>query len=274
MSDIYLLSEGKNAVFTPQILYRNKEVIGFGVDCLMECDTINRNERVYPWELVTEALKHPFIKERLATSTWYCEAGHPVVKSIERQTTIDRLNATCILKSINVDKKPIVSGIVETMATNLGRDLRDLILYNGAVVAFSMRSLGKLEKQSSGYRVVPPLFITNWDEVVHPSVQKAYMNSVIKRDDNGKSASKLNAVSGTDQGSITAISESMLTQFMLEEKPETKDAFNWLEENTNFVKSTVNKQGVVSMSGSNGNTLVVPTRGQLRDRMSQFLSEL
>lgn len=280
--DIYLLSEGKGEVFTPKILYQNDHIIRFGAENLMTCDEYNRNDRDYPWALVDQALKNPFITERLATSTWYCEAGHPPEKSVERQTTINRLLASTILKSIT-KTKPIISGIIETCANQLGRDLRDLILYNGAVVAFSMRSLGKLKSVSEAgrqrWQVIPPLYITNWDEVVHPSVAKAYMNCEIKRSIDGKQQSALSEQTsyvGTDLASAVPLDESMLTQFMTGTNSHVAEVLDWLELNESNVHSSYNAvTGRVSMHAADaGKTLVIPTAGRLRIAVEDYLCNL
>lgn len=278
-TDIFLLSEGKGHVFTPKIKFQNAQIIRFDCECLMECDIFNRNERDYPWELTTHGLNHSFIKERLATSSWYCEAGHPREKSVERQTTIDRLNSTCILKSITL-KKPIISGEIETMATDKGRDLRDLILYNGCVVGFSMRSLGKLKKitkaNRTGYGVVPPLFITNWDEVVHPSVAKAYMNATISRSVDGSTKSKLNEITGSDKESVVALDESVITEILTESSGVSREVLDWLQVSVSDVNTSFDsKSGLATMKILNeGKTLLVPTNGRVRMDIEDYLSNL
>lgn len=45
---------------------------------LQDSDVMNRNKRIYPKDVLVEGLNSEYIQERLATRTWFGEAGERV----------------------------------------------------------------------------------------------------------------------------------------------------------------------------------------------------
>lgn len=70
----YLICETGMDATKPAILKSDKDVTTINVT-LQDADTLNRNKRIYPKSVLENALKAPYVQERLMTKTWYGEAG-------------------------------------------------------------------------------------------------------------------------------------------------------------------------------------------------------
>jgi len=177
---VYLFMEDSGPMCDASIIKSpSSNVLTFKVDVMQEADAVNRNNRSYPWDILYEGCNAPFILERLATNSLYCECGHPQEMTVQRQMRIDRTNATCMIKKLEFNK-PFIGAVVETLATQMGKDLKALITENGTKVAFSMRSLGKGKLDKNGVTIVQrPFRVITWDEVIHPSVSKAYISRIL-----------------------------------------------------------------------------------------------
>lgn len=150
---------------------------------LQTADTPNRNKRVYSEKVLREALeKSSYIAERIKTKSWYGEAGHPMSKDPQRQTSIDHTRIAHIVESYKFDGKAIM-GVVETARTAVGNDLRGLI-EQGSIPGFSMRGLGSVGQTTRAglVEVGSPLLLVCYDNVVHPSHEGAYLKSILSED--------------------------------------------------------------------------------------------
>jgi len=58
----YLILEGVSEEITPEITHTNSNFCRFKVNSLQESDIINRNNRRYGWDLMTNALQHDYVK--------------------------------------------------------------------------------------------------------------------------------------------------------------------------------------------------------------------
>jgi hypothetical protein len=158
---------------------------------LQEGDVPNRNKRIYATTTLKEAVKSPYIEERLRTKTWYGEAGHPLVPTMERQLYTDQTRISHIVTKVWFEGNSLKS-IVESANTVVGRDFAGLIL-QGSAVAFSMRGIGPItERKGEFLEVKSPLSIYDYDWVIHPSHTIAYMEKIIQE-------STLNMLTGKDQ---------------------------------------------------------------------------
>ena len=264
----YLITEGRGPETTPTILKSNKEVCSFRVGVLQEADIVNRNGRRYGWDLLNEACNHSYIRERLKTGTLYSEAGHPTEQSVERQMRIDRNNISCIIKELHFNK-PHIGGIVETAATRVGKDFRGLIVENGCKVAFSMRGLGKVKKNNGIIDVKSPLRIITWDDVVHPSVEKAYMNEIISE------AVTTTAAERNDEESFTLLAEDTFARYIFDLSPDAKESADAMEFDVNdpTARIVVNENGTLSVS-QGGEKLICLTEGFIRKEVRSQLANL
>ena len=174
----------KNFIILESALYNDlKEVqkTPLGTICfvaiLQEANRQNRNKRIYPKEVIDEAIHSPYIQERLATKTLYGEAGHPLDTSVQRQTTIVQTNSAFMIKKMWWEGD-LLYGLCETLNTTLGRDMAGLI-EQGSRVAFSLRAQGNVSRDPiSGAAVVQPgMQMITFDWVVNPSHDKAFIQS-------------------------------------------------------------------------------------------------
>jgi hypothetical protein len=149
---------------------------------LQDVDTLNRNKRVYPKKVIEEALKHPFVVEKLKTKSLLGESNHPPPgSSIQRQMNVDMNNVSHVIKEVYWDPKnpKILLGRVETAGTQIGKNLAGLILENGMQCSFSMRGAGDVVQKKTHVEVKSPMRLITWDNVHYPSHQTAYMRSII-----------------------------------------------------------------------------------------------
>ena len=147
---------------------------------LQDADAPNRNGRVYPKKVLEEALKAPFITEKLATNSLGGEMNHPEAgSSLQRQMTIDLRNISHFIKRIYWDTKNpnLLLGDIETSANSIGKDFAAMIVDNQMICSFSMRGGGDVTRNKGYDYVKSPLKIITWDAVHFPSHQKAYMVS-------------------------------------------------------------------------------------------------
>lgn len=148
------------------------------ITTLLRSDTLNRNGRVYPRAVLEKALNAPNIRERLATNTWYGEAGHPLDSSVQRQMTIDLRNVAFLIKEIWWEGD-YLKGRCETANTAIGHDMKGLI-EQGSKVAFSLRAQGNVHTNpATGVTEVEDgLQILTFDFVTCPSFVDAYMDKI------------------------------------------------------------------------------------------------
>ena len=156
---------------------RNPNTVEF-ITVLQEANKSNRNGRIYPKAVLEKALNAPNIRERLATNTWFGEAGHPMDTSVQRQMTIDMRNIAFIIKEIWWEGD-LLKGRLETADTAVGRDMKGLI-EQGCRVAFSLRAQGNVHTNPATgiVEVEDGLQILGYDWVQVPSHAKAFMEKI------------------------------------------------------------------------------------------------
>jgi len=169
---------------------------------LQSCDNGNRNNRVYPFGLMREAILSAPVQERLNTRTLYGEASHPFSTELSRQLTIDNNRVSHLITEITPPSKKgdLIKGQVETAATRSGKDMYGLITKNKSRVAFSMRGFGNIVKQRSTNldEVTGKLALIGWDWVCFPSHKEAYMSL-------------------RESGQVSGITKTDLSQYLLNE---------------------------------------------------------
>jgi hypothetical protein len=162
---------------TPTISKRNPNTVEF-VAVMQEADRPNRNGRIYYKTVLEQALKAPYVQERLATKSFFCEAGHPTDTSVQRQMTIDQRNIAAIVKEFWWEGN-LLKAKLETADTAIGRDMKGLI-EQGSRVAFSLRAQGNVHHDAALNATVveAPIQIATYDWVVNPSHDKAFLESI------------------------------------------------------------------------------------------------
>ena len=262
----FIINEGKSVEVEPEIVEAKSSICRFKVDVLQEGDAINRNSRNYPWELLVEGCKDATLQERLSTGTLYCEIGHPHEKSVPRQLEILRDNSACIIKSLFFNK-PYIGGILETMATQKGRDLAGLITENHCKIAFSMRGLGRVVEKSGYYLVQKPFKLVTWDEVVQPSVAKAYLSQVLSESVENK------VQEDVFDEKLIALSEASLKQYLVDSDKNIKSLCEQMHIEPTKDNVIVNEDGTLTIF-DNDNTLIVNSSKFIRDEVHSYLRGL
>jgi len=172
----YIISEETTS--SNPVILSDKPTATIFETILQDGDKPNRNKRVYPTSVLKKAFENDYIKERLATKTWYGEAGHPLNPDVQRQLYIDQTRISHIITKAWFEGN-LIKAIVECAPTAVGRDMQGLIRC-GSQVAFSMRGLGPIsEKKGDIIYVKEPLQILTYDWIIHPSHAKAYMQNII-----------------------------------------------------------------------------------------------
>ena len=136
----------------------------------------NRNGRIYATEDLDREIHCPRTLELLRTKNLFCEAGHPIDTSLQRQSTIDWRNSNCKILTLETNGNNI-EGLFTPSNTELGKafeqDLRE-----GTIPAFSLRALGSIRQTRLGAQVTDLRFIT-YDQVIYPSHSNAYMTGLV-----------------------------------------------------------------------------------------------
>ena len=148
------------------------------VTVLQEANRMNRNKRIYPKDVLVEALKSAYVKERLNTHSFYGEAGHPLDTSLQRQCNIDQTRIAFLIHEMWWEGD-LLMGKCETANTAVGKDMAGLI-EQGSDVAFSLRAQGAVTQDpvTRATVVKPGLQIITFDWVVNPSHDKAFIQSI------------------------------------------------------------------------------------------------
>lgn len=191
LSDSSMMGEVK-----PKIIENNGKRIIFET-ILQEAEARNRNKRFYTKQVLLNGLNQAHIKERLLTNSWAGEAEHPMDLKIERQVRIDPSNKSHYVQKWWDDGNYIKGRIASSM-TPIGKAMMDDIVENNLIVAFSLRCLAQVDKQSG--MVKDPIHIICYDQVQHPSHNKAYMSNSLSENTIPVSAEDLEYVIKNDGG--------------------------------------------------------------------------
>jgi hypothetical protein len=173
-----LLQELAVAAATPKIMEDTGEILRF--QSTLQDVNPNRNRRLYTEDVLSHAIAAPPVQERLRTRTMYGEANHPFSDDLKRQMIVDGTRVSHLTVGLEQPKNGVVRGIVETAATQTGRDMRGLIVHNKSTVAFSMRGMGGIRRVPGKdlVEVTKPLCLVTYDWVTYPSHQTAYMDTL------------------------------------------------------------------------------------------------
>ena len=133
----------------------------------------NRNGRIYMTEDLDREIHANRTQELLRTKNLFCEAGHPIDTSLQRQSTIDWRNSNCKILTLEMNGNN-VEGIFTPSNTQLGKAFAEYLL-EGVIPAFSLTRVGAQ---------VADLRLITYDQVIYPSHSNAYMTELL-----GESAS-------------------------------------------------------------------------------------
>lgn len=179
----YLICESTGIHEAPTIQGRTKSGNIIIHATIQDGDVLNRNKRIYPTEVLKNALESSYVKERLKTKSWYGEAGHPCKPDVQRQLYIDQSNISHIITKIWWEGNKLKAEI-EAANTARGKDFQGLI-EQGSIVGFSLRAMGPIVENKGDHVIVKdPLTIFTYDWVIHPSHASAYMDKIVSESGN------------------------------------------------------------------------------------------
>lgn len=174
----YIICESPAVMQTPQIVTSSKCNRVIIETKLQDADVLNRNKRIYPKKTLESGLNSDYVKERIATGTFFGEAGHPLKPDIQRQLYMDQSNISHRVNSFWWEGN-VLKGYVEAANTARGNDF-DGLVRQGCKVGFSLRAVGPItEKRGDTVIVKDPLTIFAYDWIIHPSHACAYMDKIV-----------------------------------------------------------------------------------------------
>lgn len=239
----YMLSE-TTSVGTPTILNSQHAESAIIEAVLQNCKEFNRNKRNYPYKPLNAGLNDKRIRELIKNNSWVGEAGHPQNPTLQRQMSIDHSNISHRINSWRWEGDNVV-GIVETLNTSRGYDMRNLIR-QGVNTAFSLRAVGPVTKTAKGDVVQEPLSILTYDWVFIPSHSGAYQRKVI---------SGVNDSTLTESYCIPILQEQAL-QYVKDESENFKIITECLEVYGQPIQLSENNNSVIIDMGEDGKLVV------------------
>ena len=137
----------------------------------MQADTLNRNKRVYPKNILLNEVAR-YSKEYVQNNRAFGELNHPSGPTVN----LDRVSH--IIKEFNSNGSDVY-GKAKIMETPMGKIVKNLI-DEGARLGVSSRGMGSL-KQRNGYNEVQPDFMLSAvDIVADPSAPNAFVNGIME----------------------------------------------------------------------------------------------
>jgi len=139
--------------------------------CFMQSDTLNRNKRLYPQNILLNEISR-YEKEYVKNNRAFGELNHPSGPTVN----LDRVSH--IIKEFKVFGKDVY-GKAKILSTPTGEIVKNLIA-EGAKLGVSSRGMGSL-KQRNGYNEVQNDFmLTAVDIVADPSAPGDFVNGIIE----------------------------------------------------------------------------------------------
>lgn len=137
----------------------------------MQADTLNRNKRVYPKDILLNEVSR-YNREYVENKRAFGELNHPSGPTVN----LDRV--AIIINELNCNGSDVY-GKAKVMDTPMGKIVKSLIK-EGARLGVSTRGMGSL-KQKNGYNEVQPDFMLSAvDIVADPSAPNAFVNGIME----------------------------------------------------------------------------------------------
>jgi hypothetical protein len=137
----------------------------------MQADTLNRNKRVYPKNILLNEVTR-YNKEYVANSRAFGELNHPAGPTVN----LDRV--AIIIKELNCNGSDVY-GKAKVMSTPMGEIVKNLI-NEGARLGVSTRGMGSLKARNGYNEVQPDFMLSAVDIVADPSAPNAFVNGIME----------------------------------------------------------------------------------------------
>ena len=137
----------------------------------MECDTQNRNGRVYPTVIMEKEINR-YILEYVHTSRALGELGHPEGPSVNLE------RCAILIKNMVFEGKQIM-GRASILGTPYGKIVQNLI-ESGVKLGVSSRGMGSLVPKNGYQEVQEDFMLAAVDVVADPSAPNAFVNGIME----------------------------------------------------------------------------------------------
>lgn len=192
-----------NIEFKVQGENKNGFVIAEGT--IQNGNETNRNRRYYPTDELRRALNAPRQKELVESGNFKGEAGHPLDKTLARQSKIDPRNEQVWYTKIWMEGDSVKARFRGTN-NELGKSFND-DLKDGQRPSFSLRALGSLVNEN-GRMTVRNMQIVTYDRVYFPSHPGAYTEKIITTESAGNQTIYIPKKFEAKRSEIEALMES------------------------------------------------------------------
>lgn len=137
----------------------------------MQADTLNRNKRVYPKNILLNEVSR-YTREYVNNNRAFGELNHPSGPTVN----LDR--CCIIIKELNCNGAD-VRGKAKVMSTPMGEIVKNLIA-EGARLGVSTRGMGSLKARNGYNEVQPDFMLSAVDVVADPSAPGAFVNGIME----------------------------------------------------------------------------------------------
>lgn len=142
---------------------------------LQEADARNQNKRVYPKDVLDEAMLK--ISPKMKRRSFLGELDHPITQDQVRQTTVLYKEASHIIREWSWDGG-MIKGVVETTPYTPNGKIMSGLIYDKVPIGFSLRGLADLEDYGDCQKVLSPLVVITYDCVSEPSHSSATIQEI------------------------------------------------------------------------------------------------
>ena len=266
----YIICESSTEPEVPVVVSNNDSSRVIIKTTLQDADMPNRNKRMYPKIVLEKGLQAEYVKERLATKTWFGEAGHPLKPDLQRQLYMDQSNMSHRINDIWWEGNKL-KGHVEAASTARGNDFEGIIK-SGSRVAFSLRAVGPItEKRQDVTVVLDPLTIFTFDWILHPSHRCAYMDN-IETDTTNLNKSLISSESCEDIFMPYNESGSIM-DYIKEQSRNFKIISESFEMDVNNMTLSEDFRKVFAKQ-NNGDTIVIKTEDLIQRELNKYMRKL
>ncbi len=133
---------------------------------LQTADTRNQNKRVYPKDVLVDAIKR--IQNQIDERRFLGELDHPISDNQVRSTTVELKNCSHLIRKVWWDGLCLMGEVESLPYTQAGRILSGMIA-DQIPVGFSLRGLSDIDNSCGYQKVIGPMVMISYDAVSNPS---------------------------------------------------------------------------------------------------------
>lgn len=236
----------------------------------------NRNGRLYGNEELFPELSCPRTLELLSTGNMKSENGHPMIKDLTRQQTIDPNNTVTVFEKFWTEGD-LVLGWTYGDFNDKG-DTFDRQVRAGQLPSWSLRALGTLVPTKRGTEVKNMKFIT-YDRVIYPSHPEAYTrgfvyeSAMIEQEQEQCQEGSRIIIPENDKGLIIPIMNESVIDYIKSESANLKylgETFDFMYDNIEITKNPITKSSSVRLTDKMGQVFTVNLESYIADDIMNY----